>query len=354
VQPEPGRGATDATAAPPHWVVITTINAPSPAVERLLEALDARWRVTVVGDAKTPAVWRARRVEFLPLERQRELFGAFAAAAPLNHYARKNFGYLFALQQGAVTILDLDDDGTPLASFANQVSRTLRGRLVGGGDWVNVYRWFTDGLIWPRGLPLDAIHRRGALLGDGVSQDCPVQQFLVDDDPDVDAIYRLVFPGTGFSFAPDAAPVLLAPGTWCPFNSQNTLWFEAALPLLYLPNYCAFRVTDIWRSLVAQRALWLAGGSLAFRTSTLSQTRNPHDLNRDLADELPAYTQNRAIADCLDRAAGELAGRSVLETGQALWLALTEARFLPAAEVALIEAWFDAVRAVISARRQRD
>jgi hypothetical protein len=30
-------------------------------------------------------------------------------------------------------------------------------------------------------------------------------------------------------------------------------------PLLYLPSHCCFRMTDIWRSFIAQRCLWELG-----------------------------------------------------------------------------------------------
>jgi hypothetical protein len=343
-RPGPAGGDPHAMTAPPsRWLVVTTIHAPGPAVEGLLARLDGTWGVVVVGDERTPSGWAERPVEFLSLARQRELFGALAAAAPTNHYARKNFGYLYARRQGAAAILEVDDDGAPLPGFPTAWARSARGRLVGGGHWANVYRWFTDRLIWPRGLPLDAIHRRGELVAGAESRDCPVQQFLVDDDPDVDAIYRLVFPGAAVTFDSAAPPVLLEPGTWCPFNSQNTLWFAPAFPLLYLPFHCSVRVTDIWRSLVAQRALWLGGHALAFHTATLSQARNPHDLSRDFVDEVPAYVRNRALADCLDRAAADLGGGTLADAGRGLWLALVDAGFLPPAEIALIEHWFDAV-----------
>lgn len=328
-----------------HWLVLTTIHPPGPAVEQLRARLGEAWGVVVVGDERTPAAWADWPVEFLSLARQREQFGDLAGAAPTRHYARKNFGYLHACQQGAGAILEVDDDGLPLAGFPTTWSRSVHGRLVGGGDWANVYRWFTDRVIWPRGLPLDAIHRRGEEVAPVAARHCPVQQFLVDDDPDVDAIYRLVFPATDVTFAPDAPAVLLEPGTWCPFNSQNTLWLAEAFPLLYLPFHCSPRVCDIWRGLVAQRALWLAGHPLAFHTATLRQARNPHDLLRDFADETTLYLQNRAVAACLDRAADQFGGAAALAAaGRGLWLALVDAGFLPAAETPLIERWFDAVR----------
>jgi hypothetical protein len=56
--------------------------------------------------------------------------------------------------------------------------------------WVNVYRYFTDLLAWPRGFPLDAVHNSLPdieRLPEG-SSDCPIQQGLADDNPDLDAV----------------------------------------------------------------------------------------------------------------------------------------------------------------------
>ena len=60
-----------------------------------------------------------------------------------------------------------------------------------------------------------------------------------------------------------------AADTWCPFNSQNTAWWRDAVPLLYLPAYCSFRMTDIWRSFVAQRIAWENGWRLLFHEPTI-------------------------------------------------------------------------------------
>src|SRR5438270_335676 len=75
---------------------------------------------------------------------------------------------------------------------------------------------------------------------------CPIQQGLADENPDVDAIYRLAFP-LPLTFRTDRR-IALGGSAWCPFNSQNTTWTREAFPLLYLPSYCSFRMTDIWRS----------------------------------------------------------------------------------------------------------
>ena len=123
--------------------------------------------------------------------------------------------------------------------------------------------------------------------------ECPVQQGLVNGSPDVDAVWRLMF-DREFNF--DQGPsVWLAPGAWCPFNSQSTWWFPKAFPLLYLPSFVSFRVTDIWRSFIAQRCLWEVGYGVAFHAPESIQQRNMHNLLRDFEDEVPGYLNNNRI-----------------------------------------------------------
>ena len=128
--------------------------------------------------------------------------------------------------------------------------------------------------------------------------DCPIQQGLANEDPDVDAIYRLLLP-LPICFRTDRR-LALGRGTWCPFNSQNTAWFPAAYPLMYLPSYCSFRMTDIWRSFVAQRIAWENGWSVLFKGPDVYQQRNEHNLMKDFSDEISGYLNNRKIGTQLD------------------------------------------------------
>src|SRR5262249_42174164 len=144
----------------------------------------------------------------------------------------------------------------PLDGFWAPRARQAAAALVDAPGWHNVYRHFSDTGIWPRGLPLDAVQAAVA-PHDGLARgaaDCPIQQELADDNPDVDAVFRLVC-ARRVRFAAGRA-VALGRGTWCPFNSQATAWWRDAAPLLYLPAFCSFRMTDIWRSFVAQRIAW--------------------------------------------------------------------------------------------------
>jgi hypothetical protein len=114
----------------------------------------------------------------------------------------------------------------------------------------------------------------------------------------VDALYRLLLPLPQF-FDKDKS-VILGRGAWCPFNSQNTTWFKRAFRLMYLPVHCSFRMTDIWRSFVAQRIAWENGWQVSFHSPTVSQDRNEHNLLSDFEQEIPGYLLNQTIANALD------------------------------------------------------
>ncbi len=321
-----------------NWIVVTTINPPGGVVETILSDRSDHWRLVVVGDSKTRGAWDHLPLVFLSVDRQRERFGDFADMAPYNHYSRKNFGYLYAISQGAERILETDDDTFFYPDRVHVFDRAVRGRRVGGAEWVNVFSYFYAGIIWPRGLPLDAIRDPGRVLEADALADCPIQQFLIDDDPDVDAIHRLIFPGVAQCREAEA-PVILDPDTCVPFNTQNTLFFADAFPLLYLPHFCSFRMTDIWRSFVAQVALWRFGGRLAYRPATARQDRNPHDLMCDFRDEVDGYLHNRAMVRDLREAASR--SRAVDMAGLALdlWRALVAKGYLLEKEIPLVERW---------------
>lgn len=69
----------------------------------------------VVGDSKTPNDWSWPNVTYLSVEDQDQLGYRIAKYIPLDHYARKNIGYLFAIANGAKTIYETNDDTTLLS-----------------------------------------------------------------------------------------------------------------------------------------------------------------------------------------------------------------------------------------------
>lgn len=332
-----------------RWIVITTINPPTATMRKIASLCQRGWQAVVVGDTKTPVDWHCPGITFLDVNRQRGLFGDLADALPYRHYCRKNLGYLYALRAGADMILETDDDNIPYDDFGCDVSRRVAGRLVRGPGWVNVYRHFTSADVWPRGLPLDAIDRAGTVGPVGRPRTCPIQQYLADNDPDVDAVYRLTRTGSVF-FDRAAPPLVLARGTWSPFNSQNTVFFREAFPLLYLPCHVSFRMTDIWRSFVAQAALHRHGEAIAFHRPTVEQVRNAHDLMADFSDEVDGYLRNREIMETLRNTATGARPADLAETAKVLWRALAVAGVIPREELPIITEWF---RAVQSTRMRR-
>jgi hypothetical protein len=321
-------------------VVVTSIAAPNAVLGALAEGCRARGHeFIVVGDEASPEDFHLQGCSFYGLKEQRATGFKFAEACPTRHYARKNLGYLLAIRGGASVIVETDDDNVPRESFWAERRRRQSVPTVGGAGWVNVYRYFSEANIWPRGLPLERVKDEVPDFDslNVADVDCPVQQGLADENPDVDAIYRLVAP-LPVSFRQDRR-VALTRGAWCPFNSQNTTWWREAFALLYLPAYCSFRMTDIWRSFVAQRVAWESGWSVLFHEPTVWQERNEHNLLRDFRDEVPGYLNNAAICEAL--AGLRLAPGRVGENVTACYEKLVEMSLVGEKELPLLAAWLE-------------
>ncbi|MBF0143927.1 MAG: DUF288 domain-containing protein [Magnetococcales bacterium] len=280
------------------FLVVTSISAPNPVLATLAREGEARGiPLLVIGDVASPREFHLPGCRHYSLAQQKTAGFALAPICPERHYARKNLGYLLAWREGAEVIVETDDDNMPLADFWSPRQRLMRVPISEDRGWVNVYRYFQEGLVWPRGLPLTRVRELPSPREElpTALADCVIQQGLANDNPDVDAVYRLLLP-LPVVFA-DREPVALGRGSWSPFNSQNTTWFRAAFPLLYLPAFCSFRMTDIWRSLVAQRIAWENDWSVLYHRATVVQDRNEHDLHRDFEQEIPGYLFNERMAE---------------------------------------------------------
>lgn len=284
-------------------LVITSIAGPDfPAlVTYARECKERNVPFIVMGDTKSPDKFDLPGCDFWSVDRQLTLNFKLAPITPTRHYARKNLGYLVAIMNGADTIIETDDDNLPREPFWDFAAhkRQMEAYDIRNQGWVNVYNHFSDKFIWPRGLPLQELQKPATPLSQFEKRavTCPIHQGLADENPDVDAVYRLTYP-LPLDFK-QGIRVALGDNAWCPFNSQNTFWFKEAMPLLYLPAYCSFRMTDIWRSFVAQRISWANGWSILFHESTVWQERNEHNLLKDFEDEIPGYLHNAAIAEAL-------------------------------------------------------
>lgn len=280
------------------FCVITTINNPTKGIKKIAAlAKQKNVKLVVVGDRKTKPDWSYENVTYLNLVDQSEAFPEFSTLAPNDHYSRKNLGYLFAIRHGAQIIIETDDDNIPEDNFFDHSLNVDKVEMVGTHRWINVYKHFSNEKIWPRGNPLNETENLGETV-EWVSEDFPIQQYLADGDPDVDAVYRMLNK-TALTFE-RRQPLCLANESWCSFNSQNTFFHKSFFPCLYLPSFVSFRMTDIWRSFVAQFVLKSQRKKMLFGNATVFQERNKHDLIEDFKQEIDGYVNNNSIIEHLN------------------------------------------------------
>lgn len=324
-------------------LVITSIAPPHAVLQLYAAECFARGiEFILIGDAASPADFSLTGCRFYSLDEQLSLPFKLARLLPVRHYARKNLGYLLARNYNL--LLETDDDNLPRPQFWQPRTVQQTGTYLSGTGWTNIFRWFTDDPLWPRGFPLARLHDAAPEVIDApeVTQFCPIQHGLTDAQPDVDAVFRLVHGTKEWQFR-QRGPVLLGTGAWCPFNSQSTAWFREAFPLLYLPATCTFRMTDIWRSFVAQRIAWECGWPVMFHAPIMYQERNPHDLMRDFADEVPGYLHNAPMCQMLTELPLRAGVEHLADNLRTCYQALVKAGYLQAAELPLVEAWLEDV-----------
>eukprot|EP00931_Biecheleriopsis_adriatica_P036989 TRINITY_DN21234_c0_g1_i1.p1 TRINITY_DN21234_c0_g1~~TRINITY_DN21234_c0_g1_i1.p1 ORF type:complete len:764 (-),score=59.95 TRINITY_DN21234_c0_g1_i1:116-2407(-) len=305
----------DAFCTSQDWAVVTTIFSATEAIRKLDSA---GWCTVVVADKKSVqslAKYYAgsKHVTYLTPEDQIKMKFASVRFMPWNSFSRKNLGYLYAMQEGARSILDIDDDNE--VDLSHNMGPLVKGHgatttvrlLHGRAGAVNPYDYFQpEAFTWPRGLPLNTI------MSDNINMSADstlttidlntvaVRQHLAQMNPDVDAIFRLTR-HLPVSFSQVPLPLVLSSGAWSPFNAQATTWTQAAFPLMFLPMSVNGRVSDIWRSYIAQPLLWQLNLTLCFTGPRVSvPRRNVHDLSGDFVAEMPLYEQASALMEFLE------------------------------------------------------
>ena len=329
-------------------LIVTSISSPNQVLRDLAYgAVKHDWKFYCVGDLKTPKGFEIEGCEFLSYQEQVDCSPyRLSRLLPDNHYARKNHGYLKAIENGAELIIETDDDNSPLLNFWQRPGAELKSELLEGEPrWVNAYQYFTDDFVWPRGFPLQWVRPsidNNHIQSSVCKVDSPVQQLLANGDTDVDAIFRLIL-SNEVEFNTREYPITLGKGMWCPFNSQSTQWDKKAFKLLYLPSYCSFRMTDIWRSFVVQACLWANDWNLSFSNAGVFQLRNEHDLMKDFADEVPGYLNNDKIVDELGKLQLRPGDDEILPNLERCYEKMIALGLIQPQEEALIEAWVDDV-----------
>jgi hypothetical protein len=302
-------------------VVTTTINVPELLRAYAEDASAHRRRVErfiVVGDRKTPPATAAFcrslaaesgfAIEYADVEEQERYLSrwpAFAEFLPWNCIQRRNVGLLLAWDGGADVVVTIDDDNfleqeDYLGAHAH-LGRELELEAVESSTgWWNVCAMLEEARGVPfyhRGHPLSQRWRDETWTVSTLSARAVVNAGLWLEDPDVDAIARLYLPVNATGPSEHYRPRLaLAPGTWAPFNSQNTALLRELLPA-YLLFPKIGRYDDIWASYVVRRIADERGDVVTYGAPLVRQERNPHDYFKDFdAERLGLETNDVFLA----------------------------------------------------------
>lgn len=319
-------------------LVITSINENAESFD-IYDTLDS-FHLILIGDKKGPTNDPLKNGTFLGVNKQHDLQFSCATILPYNHYCRKNLGYLYAMQRGYTEIFETDDDNIPNDNFPPNLEKiTDVDTLTNTHGFVNIYSEYSDLVIWPRGYPLSKLSSQG--YNNRVKSKCNigVWQGLANLDPDVDAINRLILNYTDVHFT--AGRYAIGRENFCPFNSQNTTWYQEAFPLMYLPCTVPFRMTDILRSFVAQRIMWHLDLLLGFHEATVEQARNDHNLMDDFTDEQSMYLDTEGIIAVLNDQ--NLQHKTALQSLEQCYQALIQAGYVDDTEMKYLNAWIDDV-----------
>jgi hypothetical protein len=279
-------------------IAVTTIaDQSAPGIHKLFKLAEiCSAELVIIGDKKT-SEWDIQKlpsfVHYFSVEDQIKKWPTLANLLPYNHYARKNLAYLWAIENRTSILLDTDDDNcSPLNVFESNLSNFRS--IENGSEWVNIYGYFGKNEIWPRGIPLDEARKTLPPASEvSIKSDWHCFQAIVDGDPDLDAIGRMLYPGA--HYFEDSEPVLLPNSSFCPTNSQATLWKQQILPFLYLPVTSTFRMTDIWRGILVSGYLRKQKLSTAFGKLGFLQERNEHNLVNDFLDEVSGHQFSRKV-----------------------------------------------------------
>lgn len=318
----------------------TTIHVPY-ALE-MMRRCDHDVMFFVAGDRKTPReAWEfcSRDVPgcvLIPAETEWKCSGVIG----WNTLARRNIAFLEALKWGADVIYSWDNDNLPINTlhfdYIRNHERPFTGiKVTGTGGW------FDPGtlLIPPtrhRGFPHDKPPSK--IASPVVGAKVGVAAGLVIGDPDVGATTRLEHrPDVGGVHILGSTGVVVDPGTWTVFNSQNTAVIRELIPAWFMMPGVG-RHDDIYASLIVQRVARERGYHAHFGPPFTYQQRNEHSLVADLRAEIDGMENVQEMAKVLDRLV--LPG-PLLEDVHIIYSALGRAGLIPEQAVAAATAWLN-------------
>jgi len=286
-------------------VIITTINKPTETILKHIN--NTEYDVIIVGDNKTPDDYKNLNCIYLDIPSQKKLFPELSELLPYNHYCRKNLGYLYAIMKGYKIIYETDDDNIPYDNFDNILQyNNIQMITEQNSAWINIFKYFTNNAyIWPRGFPLSLLKNEPNYLIQDTNKTPSIINGLVKNDPDVDALFRIICSHqTSIQWDKNKC-VLIDNKNVCVFNTQNTFWINPELFIcLLIPCSVSFRYCDILRGIISNIILKRTNNYMVYSSPNVTQIRNEHDLMSDFKSEYEMYIHNENILNFIENDIG--------------------------------------------------
>jgi hypothetical protein len=282
-------------------VIITTINKPTEAI--LKHITNEEYDVIIVGDNKTPDDYKNLNCIYLDIPSQKKLFPELGELLLYNHYCRKNLGYLYAIKKGYKIIYETDDDNIPYDNFDNILQyNNIRMITEQNNTWINIFKYFTNNAyIWPRGFPLSLLKNEPNYFIQDTDKIPSIINGLVENDPDVDALFRIICNHQSSIQWDKNKYVLINNTNMCVFNTQNTFWLNPELFIcLLIPCSVSFRYCDILRGIINNIILKKTNNYMMYSSPNVIQNRNEHNLISDFKSEYEMYIHNENILDFIE------------------------------------------------------
>jgi hypothetical protein len=282
-------------------VIITTINKPTETILKHIK--NKEYDVIIVGDNKTPDDYKNLNCIYLDVPSQKKLFPELSELLPYNHYCRKNLGYLYAIKKGYKIIYETDDDNIPYDNFDNILQYSNIQMITEQNNvWINIFKYFTNNAhIWPRGLPLSLLKNEPKYLIQDTDKKPSIINGLVENDPDVDALFRIICNHQSSIQWDKNKCVLIDNSNVCVFNTQNTFWLNPELFIsLLIPCSVSFRYCDILRGIITNIILKKTNNYMMYSSPNVIQNRNEHNLISDFKSEYEMYIHNETILNFIE------------------------------------------------------
>ena len=295
------------------WIVVTVFNPPSPSLFYLEKSVH-KYKIVVIGNNESnDNEWKifntSKRLFYLSIEQQNNLNYTILKFLKPNSYFRKSIGYLFAIQNGAKEIYEIDEElEFNSNNFTNYNIEKKYISYVNRKDDLmeNPYPHFGYTNIWPRGFKINDIGKQCKsdfylINSTNLYLKPIIFQGLINFFPDIDSIFgstRKKFENIYDFRISNSYPLLYFPNNFIPINSKNTGYLYEIFPLLIFPISLDENIADIWRGYLMQYFAWIIKGGVIYHISNAFRKSFKKD-NHSFVGEKKNFFQLNKLLDFL-------------------------------------------------------